>query len=99
MTQIDIKDIDIENSDNESVHKTGTSVLENVQSVQEVHNPVVGVQSKCPICGESIPGAEGGPEVNAHIDACLSKDIIHEFYSQQPSIGKVLFLNKDKSCP
>ncbi len=34
-----------------------------------------------------IAGAEGGIEINAHIDACLSKDIINEFSQQSFNPG------------
>ena len=43
-----------------------------------------------------IAGAEGGIEINAHIDACLSKDIINEFSQQSFNPGiSYLFIKKD----
>ena len=71
----------------QSVEEKAQSLQDPVPDVRNVKNPILSEKSKCPICGESISGAEGGPEINAHIDACLSKDIIHEF-SQQPFPGK-----------
>jgi len=42
----------------------------------------------CPICGEEVEGDEGGLEINAHVDLCLSKQLIEEF-SQQPPPSSV----------
>ena len=37
--------------------------------------------SQCPICGVSVEGEEGGPEINAHVDTCLRDKlfIFHPF--------------------